>query len=191
MAVTFLVSAPVLLNVPEEVRDSLHTNAPAAHSTCLEETFSSKLDVHIAKAADRDYREDFARRSTVNSPRRNQDCLMEVIDLERETSQTPLQVRRNMSFLVDISKLKSWQDVKSDINGVYPVTLQVAKWTVEVGANNHVEIMEKQQLELANNNDYHVMSTQKRTKQVSVILYFSSWTGTRELLFLPVCCSTH
>ena len=69
-----------------------------------------------------------------------------------------------MSFLVDVSKLKSWEDVKSDMNGVYPVTLRVATWTVEVAPTNHVEILEKRKLELASNNDFHVHVHSKKNK---------------------------
>lgn len=36
-----------------------------------------------------------------------------------ECRKTPLRVRRNLSFLVDVSKFKCCQDVKSDMNGVY------------------------------------------------------------------------
>ena len=83
---------------------------------------------------------------------------------EKKCNKTPLQVRRNMSFLVDVNKLKSWQDVKSDMNGVYPVTLRVATWTVEIIGNDHVEILEKKKLELASNNDFHVHVHSKKNK---------------------------
>ena len=64
-----------------------------------------------------------------------------------------------MSFHVGVNKLKSWQDIKSDINGVYPVTLQVATWTVEVGGNNHVEILEmKQEFPLKNEQSWSLRS---------------------------------
>ena len=50
-------------------------------------------------------------------------------------------MRRNLSFLVDVSKLRDCQDVKSDMNGVYHITLRKVTWTVQVGASNHVEIL--------------------------------------------------
>ena len=65
-------------------------------------------------------------------------------------------MRRNLSFLVDVSKLGCWQDVKSDMNGVYHNNLRVATWTVEIDANNHVEILEKKKVELGSDNDFHV-----------------------------------
>lgn len=73
-------------------------------------------------------------------------------------------MRRNLSFLVDVSKLRDWQDAKSDMNGVYHSTLRVATWTVEVGANNHVEILEKKKVELASDNDFHVHVHSKKNK---------------------------
>lgn len=39
--------------------------------------------------------------------------------LLKNTTKTPLRVRRNMSFLVDISKNRRWEDIKSDMNGAY------------------------------------------------------------------------
>ena len=50
------------------------------------------------------------------------------------------------------------------MNGVYHNTLKVAKWTVEVGANNQVEIMEKKKVELAGDNDFHVHVHSKKNK---------------------------
>jgi len=79
-----------------------------------------------------------------------------LMEHEQKCSKTPLQVRRNLSFLVDVSKLGCWQDVKSDMNGVYHNNLRVATWTVEIDANNHVKIVEKKKVELASDNDFHV-----------------------------------
>lgn len=79
-----------------------------------------------------------------------------LMEHEQKCSKTPLQVRRNLSFLVDVSKLGCWQDVKSDMNGVYHNNLRVATWTVEIDANNHVEILEKKKVELGSDNDFHV-----------------------------------
>ena len=86
------------------------------------------------------------------------------MDNEKKCSKTPLQVRRNLSFLVDVSKLRDWQDVKSDMNGVYHITLRVATWTVQVGASNHVDILEKKKVELASDNDFHVHVHSKKNK---------------------------
>ena len=87
-----------------------------------------------------------------------------LMDNEKKCSKTPLQVRRNLSFLVDVSKLRDWQDVKSDMNGVYHITLRVATWTVQVGASNHVDILEKKKVELASDNDFHVHVHSKKNK---------------------------
>ena len=48
------------------------------------------------------------------------------------------------------------------MNGVYPVTLRVATWTVKVGDNNRVEILVKKKLELASNNDFQVHVPSKK-----------------------------
>ena len=87
-----------------------------------------------------------------------------LVENEKKCSKTPLQVRRNLSFLVDFSKLREGQDVKSDMNGVYHNTLRVATWTVEVSANNHVEILEKKKVELTSDNDFHVHIHSKKNK---------------------------
>ena len=68
-------------------------------------------------------------------------------------------------FLVDVSKLRDLQDVKRE-----------ATWTVEVGADNHTEILEKKKVKLAGDNISTDMFIQKRTKQVSVVWHFTSWT---------------
>ena len=83
---------------------------------------------------------------------------------ERKCSKIPLQVRRNLSFLVDVKKLKCWQDVKSDMNGVYLETLRVATWTVEVDANDHVQILEKKKVELASDDEFHIHVHSKKNK---------------------------
>lgn len=44
----------------------------------------------------------------------------------------PLKVRQNASFLIDVSQYKNWEDVKSDMNGVYNKVLRNATWTIEV-----------------------------------------------------------
>ena len=64
-------------------------------------------------------------------------------------------MRRKLSFLVDVSKLKCWQDVKSDMNGVYSQTLRIATWTVEVYEKDQVQILEKK-VELASDKEYHM-----------------------------------
>ena len=49
-----------------------------------------------------------------------------------------------MAFLVDLSALNKWEDIKSDMNGAYPHKLRCATWTVGVDAENaEVEILER------------------------------------------------
>ena len=43
-----------------------------------------------------------------------------VEEQDKICSNTPLQVRTNLSFLVDISTLRCWRNLKSDMNGVCP-----------------------------------------------------------------------
>ena len=40
-------------------------------------------------------------------------------DETKKCTKTPLKVRRNMSFLIDVKSFKHWEDVKSDMNGSY------------------------------------------------------------------------
>lgn len=87
----------------------------------------------------------------------------------------PLRVRRNLSFLVDVSKYKCWQDVKSDMNGVYSETLRIATWTVEVDRNDQVQVLEKKKVELASDNEYHIYVHSTKNKAGlcrSIFLFF-------------------
>ena len=58
------------------------------------------------------------------------------IEGKRKCKKTPLKVRKNLSFLVDVSGLKSWDDVKGDMNGTYSKVLRIGTWTLEV-ADDH------------------------------------------------------
>ena len=49
----------------------------------------------------------------------------------------PLGVRQNMSFLIDISKLSNWEDIKADRNGVYHGVLRCGVWTVACEVNQN------------------------------------------------------
>ena len=48
-----------------------------------------------------------------------------------------------MSFLVDVNNFKCWEDIKSDMNGVYFHTLRIATWKLEVEDGKYVDIIEK------------------------------------------------
>ena len=72
-------------------------------------------------------------------------------------TKTPLKVRRNMSFLVDVSSYQSWEDIKSDMNGAYTRPLRIGTWTIDVYPDEaSVEILEKKKVALNKENEFHV-----------------------------------
>lgn len=75
---------------------------------------------------------------------------------KQKCSKVPLRVRQNMAFIIDVGKLKHWQDVKSDMNGVYSRTLRIATWIVEIDENKDVEVVAKKKLELVHNRQHHL-----------------------------------
>ena len=77
-------------------------------------------------------------------------------DQPKMSSKVPLRVRRNISFVIDTSELNCWQDVKSDMNGVYSNTLRIATWTIDVNENNNVEKIEKKKVCLLHERQFHV-----------------------------------
>ena len=79
-------------------------------------------------------------------------------------SKAPLKVRRNLSFLIDVAKLKRWEDVKSDMNGVFCDTLRICTWTVEVSEENDVDTLEKKKIDLVSEKSYHVYISSMRNK---------------------------
>ena len=79
-------------------------------------------------------------------------------------SKTPLKVRQNLSFLIDVAELKRWEDVKSDMNGVFCDTLRICTWTVEVSDENDVETLEKKKIDLVSEKSYHVYINSMRNK---------------------------
>lgn len=83
---------------------------------------------------------------------------------QNKCQKTPLKVRKNLSFLVDVTKLKCWEDVKSDMNGVFPITLRIATWTVEVEPEEDVDILEKKKVELMSGNQFHIYVNSKKNK---------------------------
>lgn len=83
---------------------------------------------------------------------------------QNKCQKTPLKVRKNLSFLVDVTKLKCWEDVKSDKNGVFPITLRIATWTVEVEPEEDVDILEKKKVELMSGNQFHIYVNSKKNK---------------------------
>ncbi|CAB4041563.1 Hypothetical predicted protein, partial [Paramuricea clavata] len=77
-------------------------------------------------------------------------------DQPKMSSKVPLRVRRNISFGIDTSELNCWQDVKSDMNGVYYNTLRIATWTIDVNENNNVKKIEKKKVSLLCERQFHV-----------------------------------
>lgn len=51
-----------------------------------------------------------------------------------------------MSFLVDVSNLRHWEDVKSDMNGTFPKVLRIGTWTLDIGVEMDVEILAKKKI---------------------------------------------
>ena len=79
-------------------------------------------------------------------------------------NKAPLKVRKNLSFLIDAGKLKCWQDVKSDMNGVFSHTLRICTWTVEVDQQNKMHSLEKKKIALTAQNMYHIYLNSMRNK---------------------------
>lgn len=80
----------------------------------------------------------------------------------QKCTKTPLRVRKNLSFLVDISQYKSWEDIKSDMNGSYIHNLRTGTWTLDVGKDLDVEILEKRKVELQIESNFHLHINSKR-----------------------------
>ena len=50
------------------------------------------------------------------------------------SNESAKRVRQNMSFLVDVSNLTYWEDVKSDMNGTFPKVLRIGTWTLDISS---------------------------------------------------------
>ena len=81
-------------------------------------------------------------------------------------NKVPLGVRGNLSFLVNTTKLNTWEDVKCDMNGVYEQVLRVGVWTVQVGEDpEDVEIVAKKRIPLEpGRKQFHPRMNSKRNK---------------------------
>ena len=75
---------------------------------------------------------------------------------------TPLKVRSNLSFLVDISSFKNWEDVKSDMNGKYSHPLRTRTWTLNIDDDESVEILCRKKIPLKNKGDIHININSKK-----------------------------
>ena len=79
----------------------------------------------------------------------------------------PLGVRQNMSFLVNVSKLNNWRDVKADRNGVYDRVLRCGVWTVSCDVSENdtsLEILARKKDNLGSDSQYHLTINSKRNK---------------------------
>ena len=75
---------------------------------------------------------------------------------DHKCSNVPLRVRQNMAFVINIEKLKHWEDVKSDMNGSYSHTLRIGTWTLEIDENKEIEVIAKKKIQLASSSQFHL-----------------------------------
>ena len=61
-----------------------------------------------------------------------------------------------MCFLVDVSNLRHWEDVKSDMNGTFPKVLRIGTWTLDIGVEMDVEILAKKKIPLSCDSQMHI-----------------------------------
>ena len=83
---------------------------------------------------------------------------------KQKCSNVPLKVKKNMAFIIDVRKLKHWEDFKSDMNGVYPHPLRIATWTVDIDENRDVEVIEKRKVALDGKSHFHLQVNSKSNK---------------------------
>ena len=79
-------------------------------------------------------------------------------------SKTPLRVRENLSFLINLSTYKNWEDIKSDMNGAYSHVLRIGTWTLDVDDDGTVEILEKKKVPLKKESEVHIHINSKKSK---------------------------
>ena len=65
-----------------------------------------------------------------------------------------------MTFLVDVSSYKNWEDIKSDMNGAYPRVLRIGTWTLDIDDDGTVEILHKKKVPLKQESELHSHSHQ-------------------------------
>ena len=74
----------------------------------------------------------------------------------KRCTKTPLEVRKNMTFLVDVSSYKNWEDIKSDTNGAYSRMLRIGTWTLDIDDDGTVEILHKKKVSLKQESELHI-----------------------------------
>ena len=82
-------------------------------------------------------------------------------DETKKCTRTPVKVRRNMSFLIDVKSFKHWEDVKSDMNGFYSRPLRIGTWTLEIDANRNVKVLYKKEVPLQQTSQFHIYINSK------------------------------
>ena len=82
-------------------------------------------------------------------------------DERKKCTKTPVKVRRNMSFLIDVKSFKHWEDVKSEMNGFYSRPLRIGTWTLEIEANRTVEMLYKKEVPLQQTSLFHIYINSK------------------------------
>ena len=96
----------------------------------------------------------------------------------QKCTKTPLRVRKNMPFLVDISKNVKWEDIKRDMNGAYTHHLRTGVWTIDVSEDMEVQILEKRKMELKMKSNFHMHINSRRNKSgLCSLFYFLSNLG--------------
>ena len=70
--------------------------------------------------------------------------------------------------MIDLKKYKHWEDVKSDMNGVYNGVLRCGVWTVEIDIANeeevNVQIVAKKAMPLTSDKQFHLVLHSKKNK---------------------------
>ena len=66
-----------------------------------------------------------------------------------------------MSFPVDVSSYKNWQDIKSDMKGAYLRVLRVGTWTLALEEDGSVQILQKMPLKTNSELHIHINSKSK------------------------------
>lgn len=88
------------------------------------------------------------------------------IDDVPKCTKVPLRVRANRTFLMDTTKFKQWEDIKSDMNGSYPYVLRTSTWTVNIDeyppSQVQYNIISRKSEELKYDGQYHLKFNSKK-----------------------------
>jgi hypothetical protein len=83
-------------------------------------------------------------------------------DTQPKCLKVPLKVRQNMTFIIDTTKLNRWEDVKSDMNGVFTIGLRAGIWTIELTTDQNVNILAKKKLQPLQKNQLYLRINSKK-----------------------------